>query len=63
MERAGTAVREELAELLSLARPCSGDRRTFYIRIDQAPNMTGLTRCNFYKRYLVSSRLRLLRAR
>jgi hypothetical protein len=34
-----------------------GDRRTFYIPIDEAANMAGLTRRNFYKRYLMSKRL------
>ena len=31
-----------------------GDRRTFYIPIDEAANMAGLSRRNFYKRYLAS---------
>lgn len=34
-----------------------GDRRTFYIPIDEAANMAGLSRRNFYKRYLMSARL------
>jgi hypothetical protein len=34
-----------------------GDRRTFFIPIDEAANMAGLTRRNFYKQYLMSHRL------
>jgi len=34
-----------------------GDRRTFFIPIDEAAHMAGLSRRNFYKRYLLSDRL------
>ena len=33
------------------------DRHTFYIPIDQAANIAGLSRRNFYRRYLMSDRL------
>ena len=34
-----------------------GDPRTFYVPIDRAAQMAGLSRRNFYKRYLMSERL------
>jgi hypothetical protein len=34
-----------------------GDPHTFYVDIDRAADMAGLTRANFYRRYLLSNQL------